>query len=349
VRRLRLAEWLCLAWILFLAFVYSRGGGFHNSLLFDPGMTAHPYLILLFVFLSRYLISLILLSVAKLQEILGVARGRVALTGGASSLFDFREERLLLRSMASFVRDCAPILLCVFFYPTTDFLIDRLQGSFLADPMLARIDLALFGSHWSQAIQPFITPTRTEILSFCYFFHLALPGLVFMFIYAKGSRRLFVESVQAFVLLFMIGFVLYLTLPAVGPRHLLVYERDLSGGFIENLNRVVIDSTRVPRDAFPSLHVGLSALLLVYAWRTRWWFGLLVLPFSVGKWIATIYLRYHYTIDVVVAFLLVFLVLRIADRWTTAFPEPALANGLPADPSRAAMGPKSGPGSESLE
>ncbi len=61
-----------------------------------------------------------------------------------------------------------------------------------------------------------------------------------------------------------------------------------------------------------------SLVTLIYAWRyVRPWFWLL-LPFVLGLWVSTIYLRHHYFVDLVAGWLLapvaVFVAPRI-DRW----------------------------------
>jgi len=51
------------------------------------------------------------------------------------------------------------------------------------------------------------------------------------------------------------------------------------------------------RAAFPSLHAAASLVALVCAWRfARRWFWVL-LPFVLGLWVSTIYLRHHYFVD----------------------------------------------------
>ena len=58
------------------------------------------------------------------------------------------------------------------------------------------------------------------------------------------------------------------------------------------------------RAAFPSLHTAASLAALVYAWRyVRWWAWVLV-PFVLGLWASTIYLRHHYFVDLVAGWLL---------------------------------------------
>jgi membrane-associated phospholipid phosphatase len=59
---------------------------------------------------------------------------------------------------------------------------------------------------------------------------------------------------------------------------------------------VTAGSNRV--DVFPSLHCAVSGYILGFSFRyQRREFWLLLLPIC-GLWLATIYLRYHYLVDV---------------------------------------------------
>ena len=108
---------------------------------------------------------------------------------------------------------------------------------------------------------------------------------------------------------FFVGYLLYVLFPAAPPRLVLAaqFTKNLRGypvGFsslsAEAFSLLPTDS----RAAFPSLHTAASTLALVYAWRfTRRWFFVL-LPFVVGLWVSTIYLRHHYFVDLVAGWLL---------------------------------------------
>ena len=105
------------------------------------------------------------------------------------------------------------------------------------------------------------------------------------------------------------GYALYVVFPAAPPRLVLVYEftKNLRGypvGF-SNLSAQAFSLLPVDsRAAFPSLHAAASLVALVYAWRyLRWWFWVL-LPFALGLWVSTIYLRHHYFVDLVAGWLL---------------------------------------------
>jgi len=313
-----------LAWGLLTAAVYGVQGAWKRGEFFDSNFAYNPLFAVLLCILCRYLLEMVLLEVRALRD--STRLGPVAGEPPPELSFDWRGETQVLRSLLRFLRDVAPLFVIILCYKTTDFLIENLRGSFLADPWLARIDLMAFGGHWSIWTERFVSPTLTDWLSLCYFLHLVIPTVVVLFLNLRAPRRLFVESIQGFVLILLIGFSLYVAVPAVGPKYELgaLYTRDLSGGLMGDLNRVVIDLARVPRDAFPSLHVGLSGLLLVYAWRGSRPLALVLLPFVLGNWAGTIYLRYHYTIDLLAGFLLIPLVHELVRGYMRRFPEPEL-------------------------
>jgi membrane-associated phospholipid phosphatase len=75
------------------------------------------------------------------------------------------------------------------------------------------------------------------------------------------------------------------------------------------------------RAAFPSLHAAVSLVAMIYAWRfLRPWFWIL-LPFCLGLWISTIYLRHHFVVDLLAGWALAPLAVWVAprlDAWWSA-------------------------------
>ena len=74
----------------------------------------------------------------------------------------------------------------------------------------------------------------------------------------------------------------------------------------------VLDYASNGVDAFPSIHVAVSLYLLAFDrmyYRRRFW--RLLVP-CVALWISTIYLRYHYAVDVIAGFAIAAIGLRVA-------------------------------------
>ncbi len=325
--RLRLGEYAAILWLVLAAAVFV-GAGRWETRIRTGGTPYFPFVSVLLVTISVGLARVALVSLRGLLRvgmILGAGRSvwtEPHVRTNLEEVASLKDEMRLLRKMLGFLRDCLPLYCILLVYPTSDFLIDALQGSRLVDPTLVAIDEAVFGGHASVWMQQFISPKLTDVLSLCYFLHLAIPPLILLVAALHAPRGLFVEAVEGFVLLSLIGVTLYVIFPAIGPLHTLshLYTRDLAGGLLTTANRAIIDATRVPRDAFPSLHVAISALLLVYAWRVSRVFAIIVAPVILGNWISTIYLRYHYLIDVVAGFALVPPIYAAVRLWTRRFP-----------------------------
>lgn len=318
--RLRLGEYVAGGWLVFAVAVFAGAGHWQARLL--PGGTPYfPFVHVVLLSLSVSLVRVVLVTSGKLGRLSALLRGSVSATD-LKGVVEFDEEARLLKTMLGTARDCLPLYCILLFYPTSDLLIDTLQRSRLVDPALISIDEALFGGHASVWMERFVSPSLTDLMSLCYFLHLIIPPLIVVVAALHAPRALFIEVIEGFVLMSAIGVTLYVAFPAIGPLHTLshLYSRDLAGGLLTDANRAVIDATRVPRDAFPSLHVAISALLLVYAWRVSRPLGILAAPFIVGNWVSTVYLRYHYLIDVVAGFALVPLVYATVRWWMRRFP-----------------------------
>ena len=73
-------------------------------------------------------------------------------------------------------------------------------------------------------------------------------------------------------------------------------------------------------DCFPSLHCAVSSYILFFDRRhRRWRFWLYLVP-CVGLWVSTLYLRYHYFVDLVAGFALSAAALWFVNR---RFPAPS--------------------------
>jgi membrane-associated phospholipid phosphatase len=130
---------------------------------------------------------------------------------------------------------------------------------------------------------------------------------------------------MAVLVCFYLGYFLYVVFPAAPPRLVFVYDftRSLEGypRIFSNLSARAFTLLPVDsRAAFPSLHAAVSLLALFYAWRyARAWFWVL-LPFVLGLWVSTIYLRHHYVVDLIAGWALAPVAAALAprlDAWWT--------------------------------
>lgn len=238
------------------------------------------------------------------------------------------------------LRETVPLLACFLIYTNLHDTIGFVNPNDVHH-WLVGLDEAIFGVQPCVWAERFITPARTEVMQFLYlnFFWIAPSTSVLLLV-----RRRFPEfraATLGVVTCFFMGYALYVLFPAAPPRLVLVYEftKSLRGypvGF-SNLSAQAFSLLPVDsRAAFPSLHTAASTVALVYAWRhVRPWFWVL-LPFVLGLWASTIYLRHHYFVDLVAGWLLAPAAVWVAPRVDGWWARRQRALGI--EPARGAPG-----------
>jgi hypothetical protein len=176
------------------------------------------------------------------------------------------------------------------------------------DAQIYALDKAVFGFEPAEMWDRFVTPFTTDWFSFFYygyFFILAAHVLPFMF-FAR-DMEIFSEFSFGILWLFCVGHTLYLLVPGYGPYLFLAdrFQHSLDGPFWWRLVKETVDSVdgAARKDIFPSLHTAAPTFLALFSYRHR-----RALPFKY-TWpllavfasqiiIATMFLRWHYLIDI---------------------------------------------------
>jgi len=178
------------------------------------------------------------------------------------------------------------------------------------DGDLLRIDRALFGvepTHW---LEQWVTPERTEWFAFFYLSYFALLAAHLLpMLFLSRQPRLLSEFTLSVVGVWCLGNLLYLVVPGFGPHHHVSYDVPLPRGTIQDFLMATVASAGAQKDIFPSLHTALPTLLFLFAFRNRaqtpWRYTWPVVGFFAGNIvIATVYLRWHWAIDVVAGLVL---------------------------------------------
>lgn len=180
------------------------------------------------------------------------------------------------------------------FYTAVEWIVPAL-GRAPVDGALLAADRALFGETPAARFTP--TPGWTDLLSGCYLsYHLYLHGaLIWAAVRIETAGRL----VRPLFLAFALGMAGYLMVPATGPA-IAFPERfaiPIEGGWMTTVNQAFISRGTSLYDVFPSLHVLMTLTLLHHDWRwlrRRFW---IALGPAVGLTVSTLYLRYHYAVD----------------------------------------------------
>jgi membrane-associated phospholipid phosphatase len=206
------------------------------------------------------------------------------------------------------LRETVPLLACFLIYTNLHDTIGFVNPHDVHHWLVA-LDGMIFGVQPCVWAERFITPARTELMQFLYLNFFWIAPSTSAILLAQRRFREFRAATLGIVACFFMGYALYVVFPAAPPRLVLVYEftKNLRGypvGFstlsAQAFSLLPVDS----RAAFPSLHAAASLVALLFAWRyVRWWFWV-VLPFALGLWVSTIYLRHHYFVDLVAGWLL---------------------------------------------
>ncbi len=199
-----------------------------------------------------------------------------------------------LQRIKEIVRILASFCLMMVIYKVINFYICVFNPS-VRDIVLQHIDRFLFfGKLPSEWIDPITTPVLTYIFFIAYmsWFTMIYVTLLLMW---RHSTKAVNEYVTATIFAFYIGYITYAIVPAIGPIYTVHYSKSL--GSIMNI--LTIGQSSLSRDCFPSLHTGISIVMLIFIRRYRKNLFHFYLFITIMIIASTQYLRVHYGIDVI--------------------------------------------------
>jgi hypothetical protein len=189
-----------------------------------------------------------------------------------------------------------------------------------ADAELAAADRALLSLDWS--LMP-ISESRfwTEWFSFFYLLYFAVLGFYAMPLgIVSLDERNALEMVIGVTTVFSVGQATYVLVPAIGPGPSLGVTDDFPGGVVYRWMLNLTSTAGAQLDVFPSLHTAATCFVAAHAIRRRRGSRAalaraLVLAFIATQvWLATLFLRWHYAVDVVAGIALGLSADRISER-----------------------------------
>ena len=209
-------------------------------------------------------------------------------------------ERSMMGRVGFFFHDFSPILFIVLIYESLGDLIQYLQPD--VDPWLIQIDFFLFGVHPTVWIERWIVPWLTDIMSFTYVSYYFLPVILVTTLYLKNQTQELDKSIFVLAFGYYISFIGYILFPAIGPRHTLTHLQSvpLEGSLLTDLVRDGLNAIEHnKRDCMPSGHTQIALMVLFLAYRYQRILFYIFLPLVCGLILSTVYLRYHYVIDLI--------------------------------------------------
>ena len=191
---------------------------------------------------------------------------------------------------------------------------------------LTWLDIAIFGVNPQEWVESIYHPLLTEFLQIAYTSYYFLPIALFIVLWRRGRYRRAEEVLTAVLLGFWTSYLGYILVPAISPYRwvepgaggfgVITYTKEIEGLLLAGpIHHTLHTLEGVHYDCFPSGHTEIALIVLVYAWRwarrTFW----VLLPFATGLIASTVYLRYHYVVDLAAGALLAWAVVRYTPRW----------------------------------
>lgn len=183
------------------------------------------------------------------------------------------------------------------------------------DNLLIEIDRWIFGGDPTVYLYNIANPILTEMLQIVYGLFYFLPIILVVALLIK--RRLFEADFALFVVIygFFLSYIGYFALPAIGPRftlHDFQNENiELPGILITNFLRNMTNTVEsiplgtlnpeqiVQRDVFPSGHTMITLVVIYLSIKLKSRSRFFIVPIGTLLIFATVYLRYHYVIDLI--------------------------------------------------
>jgi hypothetical protein len=175
------------------------------------------------------------------------------------------------------------------------------------DARIYAFDLRVFGFEPSVALDRYVSPRTTEWFAFFYFLYfLILSAHVLPMVYWQRDTQLLARFSTGVLLIFCTAHIAYMIVPGFGPYWYLkgTFHHELQGGTYWRLVREAVEAGGAQKDIFPSLHTAVPTYFAIFSFRHRsrfpfkyWWPVIAFLATQII--IATMFLRWHYLIDVI--------------------------------------------------
>ena len=230
------------------------------------------------IFFSEVLAAIVIVVVVRLQQ------ARPEITG------------------LTLVRNWLLVPFVLYGYRVENFLINcQRNPGFLPDrdSWLIAADRFIFSVDPTVWLQKITFPWLTELLQLIYATDYFLPLILALVLYLRKRRIPFQKSIFILIAGYLLSYLGYFLIPAIGPRFTIPHSVPLHGIlFREKLRDLIYWMEACPRDCFPSGHTEIPLLTLWLAHRYQRKIFRIYLPIVIGMIFSTVYLRFHYVVDI---------------------------------------------------
>jgi membrane-associated phospholipid phosphatase len=221
-----------------------------------------------------------------------------------------------LNSFLALTRDIIfPVISVLIIFDSLGLIVHNINPQDI-DYLLIRIDYVVFGCYPTIFMERIMNSFLTDILQVAYSTYYFLPVILGVVLKIKKKNEEFEKSLFLILLCFYLSYVGYILFPALGPRYAMEHLHDKTlGGFLVSkpIQDILNLLEGVKRDAFPSGHTGIALTVLLLAYRyARGLFWIMLTPVALLIF-ATVYLRYHYAVDVIGGVLLTIVTIAIGE------------------------------------
>ncbi|MEN8194259.1 MAG: phosphatase PAP2 family protein [Bacteroidota bacterium] len=183
------------------------------------------------------------------------------------------------------------------------------------DQYLIEIDRFLFGGDPTHFLFNIANPYLTELLQIVYASFFFLPIILGIDLLLNKNEKYFRYMTFTIIIGFFLSYIGYFLVPAIGPRFTLhdfsMTNTELPGLFLTNYLREIVNAGEsipagtpnpievVQRDVFPSGHTQMTLLVMYLSVKLKTYTRFIFLPVGTLLIFSTVYLRYHYVIDLI--------------------------------------------------
>lgn len=185
------------------------------------------------------------------------------------------------------------------------------------DSFLMKVDSFIFGFQPSlEFSKVFASAFFSELFFSAYFFYYLFPLILGCYLLIKNPCKI-VSFATTLIVSFVIYYIVFISVPAYGPQFFFSPpENQIQGhGFFSFAVKLIQANGEAPTAAFPSSHVGVSVIILLWILKNdrkilKWFIApVVVLCFS------TVYIKAHYAIDVIFGLISGVFIYKFLDRW----------------------------------
>lgn len=290
---------------------------------------------LLSLFFLAFLTGLVSLFRLRITNWAALSLRYLLLMGSYAGVIALRQRgSVVSRPFLQCLHAFFPIVVILLVFDSLSFVHDL--NPYDRDELLIQMDLFLFGFHPTVRLERIASPLLTDLMTLAYCSYYVLPLVFVGTLYGKGKEQEFDGAAFSIVLTFYLSYFGYMLLPALGPRFALapLYQGGLRGLILADPIMRALDFLEgVKRDAFPSGHSAVALVVLAYAYRYEKGLYRMFLPIVLTLLFSTVYMRYHYAVDVLAGMLLAALCLVLSPRlyaWLAGPEKQTEAAGAPS-------------------